>query len=195
MRLFKRGGSPELIEGVSGESADDTVEAVRAVDSADKPSPKKMLAFRIMPTIALLLALIIGLLKWLAAAGSGGEAAAEAVRAATDGTVAILSYQPGTIEKDLDNAEKLLTGTFRDEYTKLANDTVIPGAKQRQVSTLATVPAVAAVSASAFRAEVLVFVDQTVIVGNGAPNNTSSSVRVKLNKVGDRWLISAFDPI
>ena len=40
----------------------------------------------------------------------------------------------------------------------------------------------------------LVFVNQTVIVGNDAPTVTASSVRVTLDKVGDRWLISKFDP-
>jgi len=32
-------------------------------------------------------------------------------------------------------------------------------------------------------------------VGADAPTNTTSSVRVTLDKVGGRWLISAFDPI
>ncbi len=41
----------------------------------------------------------------------------------------------------------------------------------------------------------LVFVNQTVTVGNDAPTDTNSSVRVTLEKVGDRWLISEFDPV
>jgi Mce-associated membrane protein len=42
---------------------------------------------------------------------------------------------------------------------------------------------------------VLVFVNQTVVVGQGAPSDTASSVRVTLDKVGGRWLISKFDPV
>jgi Mce-associated membrane protein len=42
---------------------------------------------------------------------------------------------------------------------------------------------------------VLLFVDQTVTVGQGAPTNTASSVRVTLDKVDGRWLISQFDPV
>jgi Mce-associated membrane protein len=42
---------------------------------------------------------------------------------------------------------------------------------------------------------VLVFVNQTVIVGQDAPTDTASAVRVTLDKVGDRWLISSFDPV
>ncbi len=50
-------------------------------------------------------------------------------------------------------------------------------------------------SATESEAVVLVFVNQTVIVGQDAPTDTASSVRVTLEKVGDRWLISKFDPV
>jgi Mce-associated membrane protein len=72
---------------------------------------------------------------------------------------------------------------------------VIPGAKQKQISAVATVPAMASVSADPRHAVVLVFVNQTVVVGQDAPTDTASSVRVTLDKVGDRWLISKFDPV
>jgi Mce-associated membrane protein len=41
----------------------------------------------------------------------------------------------------------------------------------------------------------LLFVDQTVKVGNDAPTDTASVVRVTLDRRGGRWLISQFDPI
>ena len=50
-------------------------------------------------------------------------------------------------------------------------------------------------SASADHAEVLVFVNQTITVGNDPPTDTPSSVRVTLDKIGGRWLISQFDPV
>ena len=50
-------------------------------------------------------------------------------------------------------------------------------------------------SADPRHAVVLVFVNQTVVVGKDAPTDTASSVRVTLEKVGDRWLISKFDPV
>jgi Mce-associated membrane protein len=40
---------------------------------------------------------------------------------------------------------------------------------------------------------VLVFVDQSVVVGNDAPSTTASAVQVTLDRTGDRWLISGFD--
>ena len=119
----------------------------------------------------------------------------EAMQAAKDSTIALLSYKPDTVEQQLGAARDLLTGDFRDSYTSLTNDVVIPGAKQKQISAVATVPAVASVSAEASHAVVLVFVNQTVIVGQDAPTDTASSVRVTLDKIGDRWLISKFDPV
>jgi Mce-associated membrane protein len=51
------------------------------------------------------------------------------------------------------------------------------------------------VSAKPDHAVVLLFVNQTVVMGTDAPTNTASSVRVTLDKVGDRWLVSGFDPV
>jgi Mce-associated membrane protein len=54
---------------------------------------------------------------------------------------------------------------------------------------------VASVSATASHAVVLVFVDQTIIVGTDAPTATASSVKVSLDKISGRWLISDFTPV
>ena len=106
----------------------------------------------------------------------------------------VMRHMP-SVEKDLGAARDRLTGTFLDAYTQLVNTVVIPGAKEKKISALATVPAAASVSAKPDHAVVLLFVDQTVTVGADAPTQTTSSVRVTLDKVGDRWLISAFEPI
>jgi len=50
-------------------------------------------------------------------------------------------------------------------------------------------------SATPNHAVVLLFANQTVIVGQSAPTNTASSVRLTLDKVDGRWLISQFDPV
>ena len=85
------------------------------------------------------------------------------MQAAKDSTIALLSYKPDTVEQQLTAARDLLTGDFRDSYTSLTNDVVIPGAKQKQISAVATVPAMASVSANPRHAVVLVFVNQTVL--------------------------------
>jgi Mce-associated membrane protein len=156
----------------------------------------RVLAFGVLPVLALVIAAAAGFLKWQDAWVRGsGAAGIESVAAAKDSTVALLSYQPDTVDKDLAAARDRLTGKFEDSYTQLVHDVVIPGAKKDHVAAVATVPAAASVSASPRHAVVLVFVDQTVTVGNDAPTETSSTVRVTLDNVGGRWLISAFDPV
>jgi Mce-associated membrane protein len=185
------------------EAADEPTEAAdEASEPAEPEKPKRRIqwarvfAFGVLPAVALLLALGAGYLKWTDNSVRNGETARIAsLQAAKDSTIALLSYKPDTVEQQLGAARDLLTGDFRDSYISLTNDVVIPGAKQKQISAVATVPAAASVSAKPNHAVVLVFVNQTVIVGQDAPTDTASSVRVTLDKVGDRWLISKFDPV
>jgi Mce-associated membrane protein len=157
---------------------------------------KRAIAYGLLPGLALILAAGAGYLKWENDSVRESQAAQTgSVKAAADSTIALLSYHPDTVEKELGAARDRLTGTFRDTYTELTNNVVIPGAKEKHISAVADVPAVASVSATEQRAVVLVFVNQTVNVGNDAPSSTASSVRVTLDKVDDRWLISQFDPV
>ena len=156
----------------------------------------RVLAFGLLPGLALLLALGAGFLKWRDSSVRDSDVARiESVQAAKDSTVALLSYRPDSVEKDLTAARDRLTGGFRDSYTSLTNDVVIPGARQKQISAVATVPAAASVSVNENHAVVLVFVNQSAIVGKDAPTDTASTVKVTVDKIGGRWLISGFDPI
>ncbi|MBE1552116.1 Mce-associated membrane protein [Mycobacterium sp. OAS707] len=184
------------------DAPDDAENVDESTEPAEPDKPKRKIqwarvfAFGVLPAIALLLALGAGYLKWMDNSVRNDESARdESLKAAKDSTVALLSYKPDTVEQQLHAARDLLTGDFRDSYTSLTNDVVIPGAKQKQISAVATVPAAASVSANPRHAVVLVFVNQTVIVGQDAPTDTASSVRVTMDKVGDHWLISKFDPV
>lgn len=155
-----------------------------------------VLCWAFLPAAAMILGAACGYLKWQDTSMRVAESASiESVQAATATTVKLLSYRPDTVDRDLGAARDDMTGDFRDSYTQLTRDVVIPGAKQKQISSVATVPAVASVSASANHAAVLVFVNQSVIVGADPPTSTASTIRVTMVKPADRWLISAFDPI
>ncbi|MEN3224998.1 hypothetical protein PUR22_29470 [Mycolicibacterium porcinum] len=184
------------------ESAVDEIDSTEPADLVEEqPSPAparwpRVLAFGALPALALILALGAGFLKWQDdTARSAQTAGTESVRAATESTVAILSYRPDTVDTELPAAADRLTGEFRDQYTRLIDDVVIPGAKQQVISAVASVPAAAAVSASARHAVVLVLVDQTTTTGTAPPTKSTSSVRVTLDKVENRWLISQFEPV
>jgi Mce-associated membrane protein len=183
-------------------AAQEDTETVENADEVSKPKPKRqrdwarVVAFGVLPALALLLAMGAGFLKFMdLAVRESNTARDESVQAAKDSTVALLTYKPDTVEQQLTAARDRLTGEFRGQYTDLTNNVVIPGAKQKQISAVASVPAAASVSANPGHAVVLVFVNQTVTVGSGPPADTASSVRITLDKVGGRWLISQFDPV
>ncbi|AGB22191.1 hypothetical protein Mycsm_01803 [Mycobacterium sp. JS623] len=157
---------------------------------------RRALVYGVLPALALLSALGAGYLKWQSGiAHQSTLARTQSVRAATEGAIAMLSYTPDTAEKDLGAARDRLTGAFRDSYSALVHDVVIPGALQKGVSAVATVPAAASVSATENRAVVIVFVDQTTTIGSQPPTDTASSVKVTLDRVDSRWLISDFTPV
>jgi Mce-associated membrane protein len=194
---------PIVVADVDAAQADTAPDTTGDV-VADEPKPNRDAGFRwgrlvacaILPGLALMLAAGAGYLKWQADSARDATAAqAQSVAAATEDTIALLSYRPDTVDKDLPAACDRLTGTFRDSYSALIHDVVIPGAKQRQISVTATVPAAAAESATPDHAVVLVFVDQTTTMGSDAPTSTISSVKVTLDKIGGRWLISDFTPV
>ncbi len=177
-----------------------TEEDKAAVASYAKPKREtdwsRIVAFAVLPVLAFALAVGAGTLKFLDSGVRDSDVAREkSMQAAKDSTVALLSYKPDTVEQQLTAARDRLTGEFRDQYTDLTNNVVIPGAKEKQISAVASVPAAASVSANPGEAVVLLFVNQTVTVGNGVPTDTASSVRITLDKFGDRWLISKFEPV
>lgn len=156
----------------------------------------RIVAYVVLPVVVLAMACGVGFLKWQAnSIGASQATAAQSVSAATEIATAMLSYRADQVEQDLTAASDRMTGEFRNEYTTLINDVVIPGAKEKRVSAEATVPAAALVSSSADRAEVLVYIDQTTTVGDDPPSATTSSARVSLEKVGDRWLLAGFEPV
>ena len=156
----------------------------------------RALAFVILPAIALALGGVAGYLKWQDnSLRDNAVARADSLAEAKTSVATLLSYQPTTVEQQLTAARDLLTDPFLGSYTQLTHDVVIPGAKQKHISSVATVPAAASVSASARHAVALVLVDQAVTIGGGAPSATTSSIRVTLDKIGGKWLISRFDPV
>ncbi len=153
---------------------------------------------RLVP--ALLAAMLVISAVWLFrdAAGRSGaiHAGEDAAEAARDSIVAILSYQPATAGQSMEAAaHDRLTGPFLEDYRQLIKTVVVPEAVGKRITATATVPAAAVVSADAHRAVVLAYIDQTMAVGSAAPAQTNSAMRVTMDNIDGRWLISGFDPI
>ncbi|WP_156750506.1 hypothetical protein [Mycobacterium sp. 852013-50091_SCH5140682] len=195
----------------SVEIIDDTASAAETADSSShtlddltgsnstvktRMSWRQAIVFIVVPLFVVALSAVTGWLKWVdGSAREAQVAATESVQAARDATIALLSYQPDTVQQTLEAAQTRLTGSFRDSYDQLIHDVVIPGAREKKISAVVNIPAASSISATGRHAEVLVFVNQTSIVGTDAPTDTASSVRVGLDKVDGRWLISSFEPV
>jgi Mce-associated membrane protein len=177
------------------EESDDDPANTRAQTSRGRRTLRALGRF-VVPALALLAVSTAAYLKWqVGLADASVSARAQSIQAATDGTIAMLSYKPDNVENQLHAARDRLTGKFRDAYTSLTNDVVIPGAKQKNISVAATVPAASSMSTTSNHAVVLVFINQTTTIGNDPVTETASSVRVTLDRVNDRWLISDFTPV
>lgn len=127
---------------------------------------------------------------------TGAKAQEQVNEAAREGTVALLSYAPDTLDKDLANAKSHLTGEFLKYYSQFTDQIVAPAAKQKGVKTEATVARSAVSQIEPERAVVLVFVNQvTTSKDRPDPALATSSVMVTLVKEQDRWKISEFNPV
>ena len=156
--------------GRSTETVDETDTAkppMRRRSHAEPAKPKRqtdwsrVFAFGVLPALALLLALGAGFLKFHGQFGARKRqqqcrfacARVDAGRQGQHDRTAVVQTRHGRTATRA--ARDLFTGDFRDQYTSLTNDVVIPGAKQKQISAVATVPAVASVSADPRHAVVL----------------------------------------
>ena len=126
-----------------------------------------------------------------------GEAAQEEVLAAARaGAEAVLTYSPDAVDKNLADAKALLTGPFLEKYSDFADKVVKPAARERGVKTEANVARAAISAMHPDTAQVLVFVNQvTTSKQRPTPALATSSVMMTLQRSGDQWLISEFNPI
>ncbi|BBX95747.1 hypothetical protein [Mycobacterium lacus] len=119
-----------------------------------------------------------------------------AAAAASEGTVALLSYSPDTLENDFAAARTHLGGDFLLYYNNFTAQIVAPAAKQKSLKTTARVMRAAVSELKHDSAVVLVFVDQTTTTKeNPKPAVAASSVLVTMTRVDGKWLITKFDPI
>lgn len=183
-----------------GSSESDTSEAA---DTRSQNPPRRRRAIPLIPLL-----LVLGL---LAAGGLAGwvyfsqyrpdrqtDKAVEssAVNAARDGTVALLSYKPDTLNQDFEAAKSHLSGDFRNYYDQFTKQVITPAAQSKGVMTTAQVVGAAATELRENSAVVLVFVNQaTASKERPDPSMASSSILVSLAREHGNWLITKFDPI
>jgi Mce-associated membrane protein len=118
------------------------------------------------------------------------------IRAASDGTVALLSYSPESLDKDFATAKSHLSGDFLSYYNQFTEQIVAPAAKEKSLKTTARVIGAAVSELHPNSAVVLVYVDQsTTSKDKPDPTMSASSVLVSMTRVNGNWLITKFDPV
>src|SRR5246127_4425115 len=158
---------------------------------------------RPVPVILVVLLLISGgSAAWLyfkqykPAQQTNPDVARTVASAASDGTVALLSYSPESLDKDFANAKSHLSGDFLSYYNQFTEQIVAPAAKQKSLKTTARVIGAAVSELHPGTALLLVFVDQsTTSKDRPDPSMSASSVLVSMTRVNGNWLITKFDPI
>jgi Mce-associated membrane protein len=193
----------EVIDDVVDDVIDDDNSAEETEDVGATPPRRPALKRLLVPIVlAVLLLSSAGLASWAYLTQfrpdqqTDAAVAAETIKAASDGTVALLSYTPETLGKDFATAKAHLTGDFLDYYTKFTTDVVTPAAKQKSVKTSAAVVRAAVAELKPDSAMVLVFLNQSTTSKENVDGSfTASAVKVSLTKVNGAWLISAFDPV
>ena len=187
-------------------------EAEEATETETQPEPRDSVVRRsvlgaraqLLGAVLLAVALLVsaGVAAWLyfkqyrPDQETNAAVAGVALDAAKTGTVALLSYAPGSLDKDFAAAKSHLTGDFLSYYTQFTEQIVTPAAKQKSVKTAAAVVQAAVSELHPDSAVVLVFVNQTT-VSKENPDGAfaASAVKVGLKKINGAWLISSFDPV
>ncbi len=206
-------GSPDLepSDGVEiDKTATDDDEAQRDDDTTERDLTSaiggkvaRRRRVKVVPLVLVVLLLASGALAaWLYIKQyrpdeqTDAAAAQSAVDAARDGTVAILSYKPDTLNQDFAAAKSHLTGDFLNYYDQFTREIVTPAAKEKALTTTAQVVGAAASELHPNSAVVLLFVNQaTVSKERPDPAMASSTVLVSLTKEHGKWLITKFQPI
>ena len=158
---------------------------------------------RVVPAVLVLLLLIsAGAATWVyfeqyqPNRRTDPDVARAVVSAASDGTVALLSYSPESLDKDFASARSHLSGDFLSYYSKFTEQIVAPAARQKSLKTTAQVMGAAVSELHPDSAVVLVFVDQsTTSKDRPDPSIAASTVLVSMVRVNGNWLITKFDPV
>lgn len=123
-------------------------------------------------------------------------AAHDVTKAAADGVVALLSYAPDSLSRDIEDAKLHVTNDFQGSLKQFTEQVVAPAAQRGQLTTTVQVIRVAVAELHPTSAVVLLFINQkTTSKQKPEPVKTTSCVRIGMTYVDSTWLISKFDSV
>ncbi len=191
------------IDAADDSSEQEAADSSEKSERSDRREPRARRKVKVVPVVLILLLLISGgAATWLYFKQYRPDKQTDAtvvsavISSASDGTVALLSYSPDSLDKDFAAAKSHLSGDFLSYYNQFTEQIVAPAAKQKSLKTNARVLGAAVQEIHPDSAVVLVLVDQsTTSKDNPDPAMASSSVLVSLTRVNGNWLITKFEPV
>jgi Mce-associated membrane protein len=187
----------------AADAADAADDSPKQTERSEPSEPRARRRVKVIPVILITLLLISGgAATWLyfkqyrPDKQTDASVASAVISSASDGTVAMLSYSPDTLDKDFAAAKSHLSGDFLSYYNQFTEQIVAPAAKQKSLKTNARILGAAVQEIHPDSAVVLMLVDQsTTSKDKPDPAMASSSVLVSLTRVNGNWLITKFDPV
>ncbi|WP_051342253.1 hypothetical protein [Pseudonocardia spinosispora] len=147
-------------------------------------------------TVGLLVVVNAVLFFWMRHDTTVAAARQAAAETARKQVVSMLSYSANSFDRDMATAADGLTGPFKDQFLDLARGQVGPAARAQQTRTNTSVSAYSIIDASTSRVDLLMFLNQTTQSPTlPSPKLANSRVKVTLESVSGRWLLSALTPL
>lgn len=163
---------------------------VAAVRAATVRSTQLIVLTFVLVAVTLAVACVILVTRLSSAERYDDQAAKEALRVAPGYVEQVISYDYRTLETDIRDARKNLTGKFLGEYDRSMTK-VTPTLVGQQAIQEAKAAKAGVQEASSAEVSVLVFSQRlTTKAGSEDPKVYQDRILVTLTKVGDRWLIS-----
>ncbi len=196
--------SETAAEAEDSDAADSSVEeSPKQKTRRQRARPRILRNVALVPVILVLLLLVSGgAATWMyferyqPNQRTDPRVATAVVNAASEGTVALLSYSPESLDKDFATAKSHLSGDFLSYYTQFTDQIVAPAAKEKSLKTTAHVMGAGVQELHPNSAVVLVYVDQsTTSKDRPDPTLSASTVLVSLTRINGSWLITKFDPV
>lgn len=148
--------------------------------------------------VAVVVAVVAGV--FLLRGADESDAARERVsieEAAAAAVGALMTFGPADGPADRAAVAERLTGVLAGDYLSRGPDLVFTGATASKVTMTATVIDAGVAESTEGRARTLVFVDQTIAVGDrgGEPERVAVSRWATMTEEDGRWLLARLDPV
>jgi Mce-associated membrane protein len=147
---------------------------------------------RILVSIVVAVTVCAGVLVYLDHRYTLVEAArTAAVSAAETSVVKVLSYNFRSIDRQVADADYLVTGRFKVDYDRLMKESIIPGSREKQVAVQTGVAKTSVVASDPTKIVLLMYVYQdSESMFDTNQGVASGAIDVTLVNENGRWLIS-----